>query len=241
MAEWAPKVFRSEVTVVEAEDGFAVRLDGRPVRTPGKQLLAMPNRPMAEAVAAEWEAQEETVDPRTMPATRAVNSAIDKVAPQHGEVAALIAAYGETDLLCYRADGPKALAERQRIGWDPLLDWAADVLDARLKPVAGVMPVDQDAGALAALSRHVVRHDNFGLTALSDLVGLSGSLVLGLADEMGRLAPAEAWDLSRLDETFQAEQWGADEDAEAAAAVKREAFFFAHRFAGLAQPGRVSD
>lgn len=237
MAEWAPKVFWTEVHVVEAAGGFEVTLDARPLRTPGKQPLTLPTRAMAEAVAAEWQAQEDTVNPLTMPATRAANSAIDKVAPQRADVAKLIAAYGETDLLCYRAASPAALADRQAAGWDPLLDWAAEALSARLTPVAGVMPVAQDPAALAALSGQVARQDDFGLTALSDLVGLSGSLILGLAVDMGRLTPDEAWALSRIDETFQAEQWGQDEEAAEAAEVKRQAFLFAERFAGWAKRG----
>lgn len=148
MAEWAPKVFWSETTVVAEEGGFGVRLDARPIRTPSKQALILPTREMAEAMAREWAAQEETIDPQTMPVTRAANSAIDKVAPLRDEVIAEIAGFGGTDLLCYRADRPHSLAERQRQAWDPLLDWAAEALGARLRPVAGVMPVEQAPEAL---------------------------------------------------------------------------------------------
>lgn len=235
MAEWAPKVFWTRSEVVAEGDGFAVRLDGRPVRTPSKQPLTLPTRAMAEAIAAEWAAQTEVIDPTKMPATRAANSAIDKVTPQHGAVAALIAAYGETDLLCYRAEAPVELNERQQQAWDPLLDWAAETLGARLRPVEGLMPVAQDEDALAALSGHVAQRDAFALTALSDLVGLSGSLVLGLAVDMGHLSPDTAWEMSRIDETFQAELWGEDEEATRAAELKKQAFLDAHRFAMLAR------
>lgn len=236
MAEWAPKVFWTEACVADEGAGFGIRLDGRPVRTPAKQPLTLPTRALAEAVAAEWSAQDKTVDPATMPATRAANAAIDKVTPQRAEVAQLIAAYGETDLLCYRAAASQqALAERQGAAWDSLLDWAAGTLGARLLPVSGVMPVPQDPGALAALTGHVARRDPFALTALSDLVGLSGSLVLGLAVDMGQVPPEAAWDIAHIDETFQAEQWGEDEDAAVAAAVKRQAFLDAHRFGTLAR------
>lgn len=235
MAEWAPRVFWTETSVVEEEGGFAVRLDSRPIRTPSKQALILPTREMAEAMAQEWAAQEETIDPRTMPVTRAANSAIDKVQPQRDAVVAEIAGFGGTDLLCYRATHPQTLAERQSQAWDPLLEWAAEALGARLTPVAGVMPVEQPPAALARLTAQVERRSAFELTALSDLVALSGSLVIGLAVAEGRIDPESGWDISRVDERFQAEQWGQDEEAAEAAEVKRQAFLNAHRFNMMAQ------
>jgi chaperone required for assembly of F1-ATPase len=235
MAEWAPRVFWKEAAVVERAGGFSVTLDGRPVRTPAKRPLDLPTRAMAEAVAGEWAAQEETVNPLTMPVTRAANAALDKVAPQQEEVAAMIAAYGETDLLCYRAERPEELAERQRLGWDPLLDWAAEAHGARLEPVAGVMPRAQAPQALDRLSQAVARRGAFELVGLSDLVSLSGSLVLGLAVDEGYLDPEDGWELSRIDERFQEEQWGRDEEAAEEAEVKRQAFLQARRFLLLAR------
>ncbi|MEO1459225.1 MAG: ATP12 family protein [Pseudomonadota bacterium] len=221
------KRFWSETRVVAAEGaGFTVHLDERPIRTPGRAELALPTRALAEALAAEWDAQTETVDPRAMPLTRAANTAIDRVLPERAAVAAAIAEYGESDLLCYRAPYPDELAAEQAAGWDPLLDWAAEALGARLATGAGVMHVAQPPAAVAALAAAVGRLDPWGLTALHELVSISGSLVLGLAVLEGRLAPAAAWRLSRIDEDWNIREWG--EDAEAAAsAARREADFHA--------------
>ncbi len=235
MSEWRPKRFWEAAHVAEADGMFEVLLDARPVRTPAKAALKVPTRAMAVAVAAEWDAQVEKVDPGTMPITRSVNAAIDKLRVQHGEVADMVAGYGDTDLLCYRAESPQELADRQGTLWDPLLDWADSELGARLRPVTGVMHRPQDAGALETLRGLVHGFDDFELTALHDLVGLSGSLVLGLAAVRGAQDVETIWDLSRLDEVWQAELWGVDEEAEEMAATKREAFLHALRFFHLAQ------
>ncbi|MFC3060869.1 ATP12 family chaperone protein [Paenirhodobacter populi] len=237
MTVWAPKRFWKAAGVVETPEGYGIALDGRAVKTPAKAALAVPTRALAEAIAAEWDAQGETIDPATMPLTRAANAAIDKVAAQHGEVAAYIADYGGTDLLCYRAEAPEPLVARQAQGWDPLLDWAAEALGARLLVTQGVVSVAQPDEALAALSARVAAMDAWQLAALHDLVGISGSLLLGLAVAEGRLPPEEAWALSRIDEDWQAEQWGHDEEAAALAAVKRQALLDAARFWTLLQRG----
>ena len=233
MTGWTAKRFWTAAEVVPAAGGFEVRLDGRPVRTPGKSPLILPTKTLAEAVAAEWDAQEGTIRPDTMPATRTANSAIEKVAPQMGAVADYLAEYGETDLLCYRAAEPEELVRRQALAWDPWLDWAAEVHGARLVAVTGVMPRAQDPAALAALRRALGRYDAFALAALHDLVTLPGSLILGLAAAEGA-APSEAlWQASRVDEDYQAELWGRDDEAEAAARRKAEAFSNAKRFLDL--------
>ncbi|MGR3756963.1 MAG: ATP12 family chaperone protein [Tranquillimonas sp.] len=235
MAEWAARRFWKSVDVVEQpEGGFAIHLDTKPVRTPAKAPLLLPTRPLAQAVAAEWDAQVETVAPLTMPMTRSANSALDKVAPQRDEVLRLIAAYGETDLLCYRAERPAELAQRQAAAWDPLLDWVAERHGARLLPVQGVMPQPQPQAALEALARPLADLSPFRVAALHDLVALSGSLVIGLAAAEAVWPADELWDVSRLDEKWQAEQWGEDEEAARAAAVKREAFLHSDRFFHLA-------
>jgi chaperone required for assembly of F1-ATPase len=230
---WVVKRFWSTVSVVAEPDGYAIRLDDKPVRTPAKAALLLPTHGLATLIAAEWEAQQGKVDPRTMPATRTANSAIDKVIPQQAEVAAMVAAYGESDLLCYRAESPLAFVQRQSVAWDPLLDWAHARFGARLRTGPGVMPVRQDADATARLAEEVRQQTPFQLAAFHDLVALSGSLVLALAVRDGARSAQEAWELSRLDEIWQEEQWGQDEDATATAAIKHAAFLDAARFHAL--------
>ena len=222
------------------DGGYAVRLDGRPVKTPAKTPLVVPTEAMAQAIAVEWDAQHGKVRPETMPVTRAANAALDKVTPQFDEVVGLLAAYGGTDLLCYRAAGPMELVARQAAEWDPLLDWSAHVLDAPLRATVGVIPVDQPAPSLARLTARVAGLTVFELTGFHDLVALSGSLVLALAVTDGRLTAAQAWQLSRLDEHWQAELWGRDDDAEAAEAVRLTGFLQAERFYRLCHPARCA-
>lgn len=233
MTAWKAKRFWTEATVAAAEGGWTVRLDNRPVKTPAKSPLIVPTQALAHAIAAEWDAQTGEVKPDTMPFTRAANSAIDKVAPQRDAVVAIIAAYGASDLLCYRAPGPEALAMRQSQAWDPLLDWADAEFGARLAVTAGVMPVAQDALALDRLAQAVGALDAFQIAAFHDLVSLSGSLVIALAVLRGRLAADSAWALSRIDEDWQIEEWGEDEEAAELTAVKQAAFLQAARFYGL--------
>lgn len=230
MSAWAAKRFWKAVSVETEDGGFTIRLDGRAVKTPAKASLVVPTQEMAEAIAEEWDAQVGLVRPDQMPVTRSANSAIDKVRVQRAEVIDLLAAYGATDLLCYRATGPAELAERQARLWDPLLDWSAMALGAPLRAVAGVVHIPQDASSLAALTARIVALSDFELVAFHDLVALSGSLVLALAVIEGRLPRAEAWALSRIDETWQAELWGRDDEAEATEALRHEAFVQAERF-----------
>ncbi len=233
MSEWAPRRFWTSVSVADEEHGLSVRLDGRPVMTPAKTRLVVPSRALAEVIAAEWEAQEEKIHPATMPFTRMANSALDKVRPQRHAVADMLAAYAETDLLCYRADSPAELARRQAEQWDPLLDWAAADLGGRLRPVTGIMPAAQDAAALARLSEQVHALEPFTLAGFHDLVSLSGSLVIGLAALRQSQPVAALWDISQLDERWQQEQWGEDDEASAQAALRRQAFADAAEFCAL--------
>ncbi len=230
MTGWKAKRFWTEATVTRTGSGWQVLLDSRPVRTPAKAPLELPTEAMAEAIAGEWAAQGENIDASAMPVTRAANSAIDRVVPQAAEVAEMLAAYAETDLLCHRAESPETLARRQAETWDPLLDWAADRHGARLMPTVGVLPVDQPAEALVRLAAAVRKLDAFRMTALHDLVTLSGSMVLGLAVAEGRLDAGTGWRVSRIDEDWQIEQWGEDEEAAAAAGRKEAAFRQAWRF-----------
>lgn len=224
------KRFWKAASVVERDGAFGVTLDTRAVNTPNKTPLVVPTRAMAQAIADEWDAQPEKIDPLTMPVTRAANSAIDKVAPQQAEVIAELASYGGTDLLCYRATGPQELISRQAEQWDPLVDWAHATFGARLQVVAGVMHVAQDPALVANLHAEVAAFDNFALAGVHDLVAISGSLVLALGVTRGAIAPEAAWLLSRLDEHWQIELWGEDEEAAAHEALKKEAFLNAARF-----------
>lgn len=227
------KRFWKQALVVPAAGGFEVRLDARPVRTPAKAMLVLPTSGLAEIIAAEWDAQIDRVDPETMPATRMANAAIDKVSLQFNEVAGMIAGYGDSDLLCYRATAPVELVARQAEKWDPLLDWAADKMGARLMPVSGVMHVPQDAGALDRLNQAVSAHTPYELAAFHDLVAISGSLVLGFAAAKRLLTLEELWELACLDEIWQEQQWGKDDDAITLRGRKRNDFFDAARFFGL--------
>jgi chaperone required for assembly of F1-ATPase len=236
MSAWKPKRFWKAVTIHPHADGFAVHLDARHARTPGKAPLILPSRAMADAVAAEWQAQQGLVKPETMPFTRGANTAIDKVAPQMGVIVADLASYGGTDLLCYRATGPQALVDRQNAGWNPLLDWSAEALNAPLHHVPGVMHIAQPEASLARLHALVAAMQPFQITGFHDLVQLSGSLILALAVTRGRLTPDAAWGLSRIDETWQIEAWGDDEDAAATVEIKRLAFHQAVAFWSLSAP-----
>jgi chaperone required for assembly of F1-ATPase len=230
MSGWAPKRFWTEVAVVPEGEDWAVTLDGRPVRTPQKMHLRVPTRAFAQEVAREWAEQGEVLDPNTMPATRLANVAIDKVAASQADVVTMLASYGASDLLCYRAEAPPELIARQRDGWDPILAWSEGELGARLAVGHGVMPVAQSEEELARLRAPLEAMDAFEIAAFHDLVTLSGSLVLGLAVALGRLSAEEAWRLSRLDEDFQIEEWGEDEEAAEAAERRRKAFLDAARF-----------
>lgn len=230
MSDWKPKRFWKDSAVVEAGGGFTVELDGRRVKTPAKAALFLPTRAMAEAVAQEWDAQDKVVDPASMPYTRSANAAIDKVHHQHGEVADMLADYGDSDLLCYRAEHPAALTERQAEHWDPALDWAAETLEARLLTVSGVVHQPQPAAPLERLRARVHDMSDFHLAAFHDLVSLSGSLILGFAAAMNWREADAIWRISRLDELWQEEQWGEDEEAREQAELKRQAFLHAKRF-----------
>ncbi|WP_134680234.1 ATP12 family chaperone protein [Paracoccus ravus] len=232
--EWKARRFWKAAVIREAQSetgsGWEVTLDGRPVRTPGKLPLILPTAALAAAIAEEWDAQADVIDPNTMPLTRAANSAVERVTPQFEAVALMLAEYGGTDLLSYRAEAPERLIEAQAAGWDPLIDWAATELRAPLRITHGVLPVPQDESSLLKLRAEVMALDVFGLTALHDLVTLPGSLVLGLAVLKGRLDAEKSHALSRIDEEYQAESWGRDEEADEAARARLEQMLNAERF-----------
>ncbi|MEL7092953.1 MAG: ATP12 family protein [Pseudomonadota bacterium] len=237
MSEWKQKRFWKAAAATEIEGGWTITLDGRAVKTPAKAALVVPTEALALAIAAEWHQQEDTVDPLSMPFTRSANAAIDKVRVQHAEVADMLAGYGDSDLLCYRAAAPEELATRQSETWDPYLDWVATQYGARLSPRIGIMHAGQDPDALARLSQAVHALDDFELAAFHDLVSLSGSLVLGFAAAYDVAPTPEIWAASRVDEGWQEEQWGKDEEATQTAEIKKDAFLHAKTFFDAAKRG----
>lgn len=230
MSDWAMKRFWTAAEVQDEDTGFSVRLDGRGIKTPSKTALVVPTKQLAEAIAEEWQAQTEQIDPGTMPMTRLANSALDKVIPQHAEVAAHLAEYGASDLLCYRADGPDGLVARQQDAWDPWLDWAAQELGTPFATQMGVMPVAQEQSTRDAVLKRTVSLSPFELAGFHDLVALTGSWVLGYAMARQKLDPTTAWDISRVDENWQIEQWGDDEEASELAASKAQELKTAFQF-----------
>ncbi|MFN3275917.1 MAG: ATP12 family chaperone protein [Paracoccus sp. (in: a-proteobacteria)] len=237
MSEWKARRFWTDVTIRQVDSGHEVMLDDRSLRTPGKLPLILPTAPLAHAIADEWRAQGDLIQPLTMPLTRAANSAVERVAPQFEGVVDMLAEYGGTDLLCYRATDPASLAEAQARHWDDLLHWAQADLGAPLRVTQGVIPIDQSPDALARMRAALAALDLYGLTAAYDLVTLPGSLVLGLAVLRGRLTATDAFALSRLDEEFQAERWGQDDEAQAASEARRVAMISAERLWTLSRAG----
>ncbi len=216
-----PKRFYKLVKVAETADGYTVELDGRRMKTPGRKPLAVPSKAVAEAIGAEWDAQGERIDPGTMPMTRLVNTAIDGILDDPEPVRADVVRFAETDMLFYRAGEPQALAQRQRERWDPVLDWAKARLGARFVLTEGVMHVAQPEESLALLQRHVATFaDGFVIAALHQVTTLTGSALLALALADRRLTAAEVWTLAHLDEDWNVEQWGADEEAMARRAMR---------------------
>src|SRR5262245_42780602 len=210
-----PKRFYNDVTIKDEDGGDAsLLLDGKPVRTPAKATLALPTHALAEAVADEWRAQGERIDPLTMPLTKLANSAIDGVKGREQAVVDDIAKYAGSDLVCYRAEGPKALVASQSEHWDPIIAWAKAALDAPLSLAEGVVHVAQPKSSLDSIRRALEGLDAFSLAALHVMTSLTGSALLALAVLRGRLTAEEAWHATHIDEDFQISQWG--EDAEAA-------------------------
>ena len=209
------KRFYRTVSVDGAPPAVRVLLDGKPVRTPARRELAVPSRALAEALAAEWAAQGQRIDPAAMPLTRLVNSALDGVTERETEVRAEIAKYAASDLLCYRAEGPAELVRRQAEAWDPVLAWAGWELGAHLIAGRGIVPICQSPAALAAIASRLSDLDALALTAHHVMTTLTGSAVLALAHARGRLTAEQAWAAAHIDEDWQIRQWGEDAEAQA--------------------------
>lgn len=208
-----PRRFYKNATFGPHEAGFVLLLDGRKGKTPAGKPLAAPNETLAKALAAEWDAQEDRIDPASMPLTRLVNSAIDGVAGQMDAVRADIVRHAESDLLCYRADGPEGLVARQEAMWSPLLDYARDALGARFVLAEGVMHVAQAAATLAAIDKALQDEDFLALAAIHTVTTLTGSAVIALAVARGAITPEAAWNAAHVDEDWQMSQWGQDTPA----------------------------
>ncbi len=223
------KRFWEQAHVVKAEGGYTVTLDKRPLKTPMKRPLIVPSKALAAEIAAEWQAIEGKVDHATLPYTQFAHAGLDQAIDEQKEIAAKTALYGETDLLCYRAEAPQELIKRQAEAWDPLLAWCADTLGAPLTTTTGIVHVAQPEASLGALVAQVQTFERFHLKALYDWVTISGSLVLGLAVAKGRLSAEAGWALSRVDESWQEEQWGVDDEAKALADSKHDTFLLVER------------
>lgn len=226
----ALKRFFKTVEVVRLADGYAVHLDARELQTPLQNRLLLPVRPLAEAIAGEWRSQDETIDPSSMPMGGYANTAIDRVGPGRRAVMDNMLAFAATDLLCYRADAPPDLAERQRLLWQPVLDWAERTMGARLNVTTGILPVQQPAESMVVLAEKLESLDDMELTAVAGIAPACGSLVIALALEENHLDAERAFDISQLDRAYQNERWGADSEAAAGTKKLQEDISSAARF-----------
>lgn len=220
-----PKRFYALATATPVADGsFALQLDGRGAKTPARNPLAVKDKAVAEALAAEWNAVGERIDPGAMPLTKLVNSAIDRVSVEMEAVRADIVAYAGTDAICYRAEGPGSLVSAEDAAWNPLLAWAREALGARFILAGGIMHVRQDEGALLAIADALKPLDSLKLAALHVVTTLTGSAIIALALARGRLTPDEAWTAAHVDEDWQARHWGEDELATQRRVARRAEF-----------------
>ena len=227
------KRFWKQADAVERDGGWGVELDGKPLRTPARDLLTVPTKALAEAIASEWNEVGDKIDPGTLPLTGLANAAVDRVAPDKEAFAKGIARYAEADLACYRAEGPSALVDRQTESWDALIGWGRRRFDVDFRTTRGIVHVDQPAATVDRLSHAVAALDPFRLAGLSPLVTISGSLLAALGVLEGTLMPDQAWDAVTVDDRWQLEQWGSDSEAEAALANRHSDFLAAARFLEL--------
>ncbi|MGD0193221.1 MAG: ATP12 family protein [Rhizomicrobium sp.] len=215
MTKRAITKFYHIVSTEPVDDGFTILLDGKPVKTPARAALVVPNRALADAIAQEWRDQEKTIEPATMPLTGLAYAALD-LAPKHrGDIVDHVLGYGRSDLLCYRAPAKEELGSRQVKVWDPILHWASDTYDIILQTGEGVTYIEQPAGTVLALEKIVTGFPDFELVALDRAASLTGSLILALALASGRLTAEGAFAAAHVDEEYQTEKWGRDAAAEA--------------------------
>ncbi len=228
-----PRRSYERVTVAASASGFAVRLDEKPLKSPGGRPMVLPSAAMAEAIAAEWSAQGAKPNLLQLPMTRIAATALDRIPAVRDTVVAELAAYAETELVCHRAGDPPELVARQNALWQPHLDWLAQHYDAPLVVTAGVLPKAQPAASLQAIRRALGALDDFHLAGVSVAVATAGSLVIGLALSADRLDAAQAFDAAELDATFQIERWGEDEIARQRRVELRAEFEVAAKFSAL--------
>lgn len=229
------KRFYEQAAVAGDDKAWSVVLDGKPVKTPTRQSLTVPYPGLAEALAAEWQAQVDEIDPAKMPLTRLANTALDRTASRRQQVIEDVAFYGESDLLCYRVAAPEELVERQTREWQPILDWLADSYAAPLAVTADIAPLAQSNDSLLAIYSTVARQNDFSLTGLHAATTICGSVALGLALLDHRIDAAEASALALLDERYQSDRWGVDADAESRWAAQDAELSNVERFLLLVQ------
>jgi chaperone required for assembly of F1-ATPase len=227
------KRFWKTVDVDQEEGGWAIRLDSRPVRTPARAALVVPTPALSDAIVDEWRSIGERIDPRSMPLTGLANAAIDRVAPDSRAFAAGLTRYADADLFCYRAEGPRALVDREERSWDALLDWARRRYDVDFAITTGLLHVAQPPATVERLAHAVAVLDPFRLAGLSPIVTIGGSLVAALAVLDKTLTPEQAWDAVSVDDYWHLEQWGDDAEAEAALDHRRRDFLAGARFLEL--------
>jgi chaperone required for assembly of F1-ATPase len=229
------KRFYANAGVTEADGGFTVTLDGRPIKTPSGRIVTVPVREIADAIAAEWEAQQETIAPLTMPLTRFANSVVEGVVDRAELVADDVAKYLRSDLLCYRAGHPEGLVAREARHWDPVLFWAAEALGAHFILAEGIMPVSQPENAVQA-ARAALPSDPWSIAALHVVTSLTGSALLALALHHGVRDADQVWAAAHVDEDWNAEKWGVDEEVAARRAARLVDFQAASRILGSLNP-----
>ena len=225
--------FWTSVEVVGGENGWGVRLDGKPLRTPARMELAVPSSVLAEAIAEEWRSAADEIDPRAMPLTGLANAAIDRISLAKAQFAAGLSHYVEADLACYRSEWPPELVDRQTASWDPLLAWARRRFDVDFSTTTGLMHVPQPAATVERLAHEIAALNPYQLAGLSPLITVGGSLVAALAVFEGAISPEEGWLAVSVDDRWQLEQWGTDPDAELALKNHHADFLAGARFIEL--------
>ena len=231
----APRRFYKSAGVAPVEGGWGIQLDGKPLRSPAKRPFVLPTEALAAAIAEEWQAQGEKINPSSMPLMQFAATAIDRLADDRSGLIEEVAGYGRSDLVCYRVDEPSSLVRRQEERWQPLIAWAAERYDIVLNVTAGIVAVEQPPHTLATFRRVLEACDLFALTALAAATTAAGSLVIALALAEDRLNADEAADAALLDELFQAEKWGSDPEAERRRAAIRADLAAAKRFHALSR------